>query len=112
MPPNKSDAPAGDQLVDAPAAPADLVDAPPAPPRVPKVSDMLLITVDPASNNGHDTAPALVTSVDDDGLVHVLVYRETTAPPQLYGDLAVFADRAAVDDLDVKQRPAFACYYA
>ena len=96
--PVKSDAPV-DAPVDAPAA------------RVAKVADMLLVTVDPASNNGHDTAPALVTSVDGDGLVHVLVYRETTAPAQLYGGLAVFADRAAVDQLDANDRPAFACYF-
>jgi len=104
----KSDAPV-DTAADAQAA-ADT--AATAPARAAKVADMLLVTVDPASNNGHDTAPALVTSVDDQGLVHVLVYRETTAPAQLYGALEVFADRATVDELDPAKRPAFACYFA
>lgn len=82
-----------------------------AEPRKAKVGDMLVLTVEPESNNGHDTAPALVTSVDDDGLVHVLVFRETAAVPQRYGRLAVFADRAAVDELADNDRPAYAAYF-
>jgi hypothetical protein len=103
------------------AAPEDAVaeDKPATPARTPKAGDILLVTVEPGSNNGHDAAPALVTSVDGDGLVHALVFREGWAPPQLLGGLAVFPDRAAVDELDEHDdpavratRPAYAAYYA
>ena len=90
-----------------------------APARTPKAGDILLVTVEPGSNNGNDAAPAIVTSVAKDGTVHVLVFRESWAPPQLLGGLAVFPDRATVDELDEHDdpavratRPAYAAYYA
>jgi len=102
-------------------APEDTVseDKPAAPARTPKVGDILVVTVEPGSNNGRDEAPALVTSVDKAGLVHALVFREASAAPQLLGGLVVFPNRAAVDELDEHDdpavratRPAYAAYYA
>jgi hypothetical protein len=109
---NKTAAPADTPPVDEAAEDA-------APARAAKAGDMLLVTVEPGSNNGHDVAPALVTSVDEQGLVHALVFRETSAVPQLVGGLEVFADRGAVDALDGHEdpkvratRPAYAAYFA
>jgi hypothetical protein len=102
-------APADTTAADASSTPK--AKAKPAEPRRAKVAEMLVLTVEPESNNGHDTAPALVTSVDDDGLVHVLVFRETAATPQRYGGLAVFADRDTVDALSANDRPAYAAYF-
>lgn len=109
-------APAADPPADAPAAAPKK--AAKSAPRLAKVGDFVLVTVNPDGNNGHDCAPALVTSVDKGGRIHALVYQESTAPPLLLGGLEVFADRAAVDamddsdDADVRaKRPGFAAYF-
>lgn len=76
--------------------------------RVPKVGDMLLVTVEPGSNNGHDSAPILITSVhqvDGEERVNGLVFREHAALPQVLGDLQVFAHRGELDALDAHEDP-------
>lgn len=60
---------------------------------------VLLVLVRPNDNDGADTAPGIVTSVNDDGTVNLTVFTEIDAQPvgRLRG-VQVVDDRQAADD--------------
>jgi len=57
---------------------------------------IVLVTVNPDTNDGHDVAPAIVTAVDKDGLVNVRVFGATGADWAASG-LPLYGDRRECD---------------
>ncbi|MGW8326481.1 hypothetical protein ACWGLE_01095 [Streptomyces sp. NPDC055897] len=63
----------------------------------PSVGRIVLVTVEPTTNNGADVAPAIITRVWSDSMVNVQVFRDGAHGGQAATSIPLFADRAAVD---------------
>lgn len=63
----------------------------------PSVGRIVLVTVHPTTNNGADTAPAVVTRVWSDELVNVAVFLDGANGTKAQTSVPLFADREALD---------------
>jgi hypothetical protein len=63
----------------------------------PSVGRIVLVTVEPTTNNGADVAPALITRVWSDSLVNVQVFRDAGHGGQAATSVPLYDDRAALD---------------
>lgn len=76
--------------------------------RSPQIGDMVLAIVDPATNNGTDEAPAIITRVFTDALVNVRILVDTGAVPPCKTSVWLYATR---EDVDASTNPSHAVFW-
>jgi hypothetical protein len=63
----------------------------------PSLGRIVLATVHPTTNNGSDTAPAVITRVFSDDLVNIRVLLDGVDRVEAKTSIALYPDRAALD---------------